>query len=148
MIQHEPTFKVVRSSAQNYKDGCFVLVEPLIFEWRAKRVVIRVETGFVTNFASIPTGFRNLFPVNDKHRLAAVAHDYLYSCAGVARSYEFIKPNGCIIKNNDGFNVIYDRPEADQLFYDMMISEGVKQSKAKAMYRAVRYFGFLAWGAK
>lgn len=145
MILHEPSFKVVRSSAKDYKDGCFVLVEPLVFEWQAKRVIIEVQTGFLTNFASVPIGFRNLFPVNDKHRLAAVAHDYLYSCGGVVRSNHFIKLNGCAIKHENGFSVFYTREEADQLFFNMMISEGVKKGKAKAMFLAVKYFGFAAW---
>ena len=146
MILHEPTFKVVRYSNAGYRDGAFELVDPLIFLWAAKRCVVTVRTGIVTNFASVPTGFRNVFPVNDKHRLPAVAHDYLYGCAGRIYVDQLVSVTGQFIPTKSKAAIFYTRAEADRIFYDLMLAENVRPSKAKMMYWAVRAFGASSYG--
>lgn len=145
MILHEPTFKVIRSTHSGYIDGSFLVVEPLEVLWKAKRCVLTVDSGTITNFASIPTGFRNVFPVNGRHRLAAVAHDALYGAGGRITTDTVIGVRGMLIATTEDVEVFYTRQDADLLFYEMMICEGVRKSKACAMYRAVRWFGRSAW---
>ena len=147
MILREPAFKVVRASHSMYKKGAFVLIEPLVVAWESKRCVLTVGEGTFTNFSSVPFGFRNVFPVNGRHRLAAVAHDALYGMGGVFRTRTLIAVNGSFIQVKEDAFVYYSRKEADQLFYDLMIVEGVNKVKAWLMFRAVRLFGKSHWSA-
>lgn len=148
MILREPAFKVVRYADTNYRDGSFVLVEPLVFVWEKKRCVVTVSAGIVTNFASIPPGFKNTFPVNGRHRLAAVAHDFLYGCAGIIKVDQFLAPTGEPVATEESFEIYYTRAEADLVFYELMLAEAVKKTKARLMYQAVRWFGHKSWGGE
>ena len=82
---------------------------------------IEIPTGFLTDLASIPRIFHSVIPVNGKHRLPAILHDYLF--------------------------VIQDRPraEADALFQEAMEACGVRWTQRKAMYLAVRAGGWMPW---
>ena len=82
--------------------------------------VIYIYGGFITDFASIPRPFRNLFsPDTGKHRRAAVVHDYLYRTATEK----------------------YTRAEADKIFLEIMEDDGVSWFTRMALYRAVRIGG-------
>lgn len=147
MIVQEPSFSVIRfSDRAHYKDGSFLLTQPMIFDWVKKRCRVTVDAGFITNFASIPAGLTNVFPVNDRHRLPAVAHDYLYSKAGTLQTLEMIRPSGEILKLSKPATILYTRFEADQLFRDFMLSEGVGSKRAQMMFFAVQHFGQKNWG--
>lgn len=87
-------------------------------------VAISVPKGFETDFASIPRFFQRLLPKLDKHRRAAIVHDFLYA--------------------RQGFNV-YDRKRCDEIFLEAMGILNVPTWKRHAMYRAVRLFGWAAW---
>ncbi|KZZ67825.1 hypothetical protein A3765_10550 [Oleiphilus sp. HI0130] len=89
--------------------------------------VIRVPVGFVTDLASIPKALRFLISQNEKHRKAAVLHDYLYYKKG----------------NMD--LEIFTRKECDQLFEQAMQNCGVNWLKRKTMYAGVRIGGWYAW---
>lgn len=97
------------------------LAEPLTYDHPLRRLV--VPAGFETDFASIPRGLWNLLPKLDRHLLAAVLHDWLYSTA------------------------IVTKPEADAIFLAAMKDLGVPVWKRWAMYLAVRLFGRGAWNA-
>lgn len=128
MIIQAPDLQILRRSDRNYRPRSFVISKPsMLFEWYEKNRNIEVPEGFITDFASIPSFLRDKVAVNDDHRLAAIAHDYLYSNLGHLVQY-----------NRDLF---YTRKEADEIFYQLMISEGVGRFKAWVMYRAVRVFG-------
>lgn len=146
MIIKEPTFSVIRFTDFKYTDGSFLVTMPMVFEWRAKRCLVTVEVGFMTNFASIPAGMRNLFPVNGKHRLPALAHDYLYANGGTILVKDILQLDGDILPLNEPVEVHYTREEADELFRAFMISEGVHKTRAQFMYLAVRWFGQSNWG--
>ena len=148
MILHEPTFKVLRSTHKSYLDGAFLVVDPLIYAWEDKRCVITVPSGTITNFASVPTGLRNVFPINGKHRLAAVAHDSLYGHGGVIQVSTILGIRGMPIETFEPVKIYYTRAEADLIFLQLMLVEGVRKSKARAMYRAVRWFGKSSWNGE
>ena len=85
--------------------------------------VIAIPIGFETDFASVPWYVRGLIKVNGKHRLAALLHDWIYSCEG-----------------DIGFNRL-TRKECDILFLEEMKNANVKYIKRYAMYWGVRIGG-------
>ena len=137
IIVKEPDFKVVRLSGGKYFKNSFVLNSTMAFYWPEIGRVIVIPAGTVTNFASVPFGFKNLFPVNCRHRLPAVIHDYLYGMGGYI-SVE-LSVRGITTP------VVYTRKQADKLFYEAMLEERVTRVKAWCMYTAVRCFGFGFW---
>lgn len=147
MILREPTFRIVRHAHKSYVNGAFELVEPFMFAWRAKKCVVTVPAGEITNFASIPIGFQNLFPVNGRHRLPSVAHDALYGRGGELTTKTVIDMNDRFLSLSEPVRVFYTRVEADQLFYEFMLAEKVNTTKAWLMYQAVKLFGGRCYGS-
>jgi hypothetical protein len=100
------------------------LLEPLIFE-SAKYGVIRVPTGFRTDFASVPRIplVYSLFG-NTSHN-AAVVHDWLYS--GRAK---------------------ISRKGADEVFIEAMKCKKQSKWRREPMFWAVRLFAGLAFKGK
>ena len=84
---------------------------------------ITIDSGFETDLASIPRSFHWLIPVNGKHRLAAIVHDWLYAKA----------PAWCT------------RKVADQVLLEAMKALGESWWRRTAMYTAVRAGGWLYW---
>lgn len=107
-------------SMRAHGDDEWVLCEPLIYTSNAGEVIC-APVGFIHNLASIPQAFQWLLPVNDRHKLAAVLHDYL-----------------CTIQDRS-------RAEVDALFLEAMESLGVSWWKRNAMYAGVRAGGWVAW---
>ena len=104
-----------------FDDGEWRLESPAIYATRAGEIIV-APAGFITDLASIPRIFHALIPVNGRHRLAAIVHDYLF--------------------------VIQDRPRADvdNIFLEAMEDSGVGWVTRWAMYLAVRAGGWLPWG--
>lgn len=103
----------------------FTLKEPdgLRIEWNGKTV--HVPYGFESDGASVPRLFwRLVFPSSDTKALrAAIAHDYIY-------------------RNHPGD---WTKAEADQMFYDLLVEDGVPKWRAWIAYKGVDWFGFFAW---
>ena len=87
---------------------------------KAEIIHISVKEGFEYDGASIPPIFWSLIgsPFSGKYRMAALIHDALY-----ASNYTTKKI-------------------ADDIFYNMMINEGVAKWKAALMYTSVFVFGW------
>lgn len=133
MIIQAPDLKILRRSHRNYRPRSFIISDPpLLFEWIEKKRIIEVPRGFITDFASIPRLLRGVVAVNDDHRLAAIVHDFLYRNLGALTQLRR--------------TLTYTRKEADQIFYKLMISEGVGAAQAWTMHQAVRRFGWLYSG--
>jgi hypothetical protein len=116
-------------------DGAEVEITYLVRdgEWESEHAVVvpdvdrgrelRIPAGFRYDLASIP---RWLWPIIAPHELsliAPLAHDWLY-------------------RNHDAR---YTRPEADNLFRDLMRRERVPKWRRASAYAAVRAFGAQAW---
>ncbi|MGE5265740.1 MAG: DUF1353 domain-containing protein [Deltaproteobacteria bacterium] len=56
----------------------FVLVDDLYYEIKRTGRIIRVPSGFVTDFASVPWYARSAISVLGRHSIPAIVHDYLY----------------------------------------------------------------------
>ena len=80
-----------------------------------------IPAGFVTDFASVPRIFWNLFPPTGPYAKAAVYHDFLYQMGAVSRA------------------------EADYEFMDGMRALGVILPVRFTMWAALRAFGWRAW---
>ena len=102
-----------------------VLVKALTYE--TQKLSVTVPVGFVTDMASVPRLLWWLFPPFGRYLTAAVVHDYLYQ---------------------HGSTLGYTRAQADWLFLQIMVEDGVALWRAWLMYRAVRCFGWRAWQGK
>lgn len=80
-----------------------------------------VPAGYVTDLASTPRWLWWLVPPFGAYLGAAVLHDFLYSSRPVTRV------------------------EADRAFFAAMLVDGERVWRAWLIYRAVRWFGWLAW---
>lgn len=101
----------------------FTLRQPLEIEWQGRQLT--VPAGFKSDGASVPRMFwRLVFPSSDTKALrAAFAHDYIY------RTH----PAG------------WTKADADKLFYDFLVQDGIPKWRAWLAYKAVDWFGRCAW---
>lgn len=103
----------------------YTLKEPegLTVIWKGK--TLHVPHGFKSDGASVPRIFwRSVFPPGDtKAMRAAMAHDYIY------RNH----PEG------------WTKAEADEMFYDILVADGVGKFRAWKAYKGVDWFGGYAW---
>ena len=98
----------------------------LLIKWNGERLL--VPRGFESDGASVPRLFwRLVFPTIDPQALrAAIAHDYIYRT----------QPEG------------WEKEDADEMFYDLLIEDGVPKWRAWIAYQAVRLCGWCAWHTK
>lgn len=103
-------------------DQTYLLLEDLVYE--NDFATFTFKQGFDFDAISIPKAFWSLIdsPFTGKAVRAATGHDVLYSCE----------------HNND-------RKFCDDMFLEMMLTDGVSKVKAYAMYYAVRSFGWAVW---
>jgi len=82
-------------------------------------ISITIKKGFITDGASIPRWLWSFTgsPFVGKYRKAAVLHDYIYRYR------------------------LYNKKDADLLFYKIMLESGVSKFKAKLFYLALYFFG-------
>lgn len=103
-------------------EGGYRVTRALVYRDPSTGGEIRVPRGFETDFASIPDMFRWLVDGHGDSRRPAVIHDYLYK------------------------NGIGKRKQADGLFYQGLLEEGMPKWKAYLCYMAVRVGGVFSWG--
>jgi len=83
--------------------------------------IIDVPVGFLTDGASVPRVFWSLFDPTGPYLQAAVIHDYLY------------------------ITQIFSRETSDLIFLEAMKACGVGFLTRQAVYRAVRFGGWVGW---
>jgi len=101
------------------------LLEPFTYITDAGQA-ITVPTGRLTNFASVPRPFWNIYPPWGKYGFAAIIHDELYA------------------EHREGSNK-YTRAQADLILLEAMRAKGVSEHDARVIYDAVRVGGAFAW---
>jgi hypothetical protein len=108
------------------KGRVYTLKEPggLRTVWRNKEP-LTVPQGFKSDGASVPRFFwRFIFPKGDEKALrASFNHDFIYQT----------HPEG------------WTKAEADLLFFDLLIEDGVPKWRAGLAYKGVDWFGWRAW---
>ncbi|MEO0983819.1 MAG: DUF1353 domain-containing protein [Pseudomonadota bacterium] len=100
-----------------------VVVRPYGYVHDVLESRIEIPTGFVTDFASIPSGLHWLIHPFGRHAPAAVIHDFLYAIGDKGK-----------------------RRFADKIFRDAMKDSGVPYLRRSVMYRMVRLFGGGGYG--
>lgn len=103
----------------------WVVIEPYVFWSSRLQQAITAPRWFITDLASVPRMLRWFISVNERHRLAAVAHDVGYRLL----SYEMTGVS---------------RKDWDLVLYDFCLLCGVRPWKAKLMYLGVRAGGSFA----
>lgn len=95
----------------------------LRIKWQGKEFI--VPSYFKSDGASVPRFFwRLVFPASDTKAIrAAFAHDYIYRK----------RPTG------------WTKAEADKMFYDLLVQDGMAKWRAWIAYKGVSWFGGLAW---
>lgn len=112
-----------------------------------KQALIRVEKGFITDFASVPRIFWSIFPPFGRYTKAAVLHDRL--C--VAFLNKELWDNVAVDKNKLPIclqNRYVRRCEADRMFLKAMKSIKVNPYTRVVLYSSVRLYGIMKYGFK
>lgn len=115
---------ITHLDARAVGDRDWMLLGDLVYRYKCDGLLcmtVTVPKGFVTDLASMPWAIRWLLPVNDRHRPAAVLHDFMYRDQKTTRA------------------------EADALFYVAMEECGVPRWKRDLIYAGVRTGGWAAW---
>lgn len=100
------------------------LTRPLFYVTADNRSVV-VPVGYRTDLASVPRPVWWLIPRDDEFaRRPSVIHDFIYT-HGTAK---------------------FTKAEADQVFYDALLEEGMPKPLAWLMFAAVRIGGRGNWG--
>lgn len=102
----------------------FVLIH--YFRFLSTVGIITVPAGFLTDGASVPRIFWNIFPPYGSYFRAAIIHDFLYSCR----------------------NTKFNRLESDRIFLEAMTVLGIGWLKRQTIYRAVRLGGASSFKAQ
>lgn len=113
----------VKIQAVHGKPGFWRTLEELDYI-RPNGEVIKVPTGFITDFASVPRPLWSLLPPFGRYTAAAVLHDF-----------EYWRQNR-------------ERVDADRIFMEAMIELNVKRWRRWSMHRAVRMGGWRPWKKK
>jgi len=100
----------------------WVVDQPLIALRNGEKII--VPRGYITDLASIPRVFRNVFNVNGPLRAPAVLHDWLYSSQR------------------------FTRAQSDAIFLEAMEARGIDTAERYAVYAAVRSFGWAYWNKR
>lgn len=98
-------------------DKQVVLIHPFVVDIDGQ--LVRIPSGFVTDYASVPRVPVAYLVAGDKGSKAAVLHDYLYSLGGTQE----------------------DKKYADDAFYAGLRELGIGVVTSWLMYQAVRSFG-------
>lgn len=114
-----------RTAMDVYDEGKedWVLLKDLYIWSHRLQQVIKVPKWFITDLASIPKLARLFLSVNDKHRYAAIIHDWLY--------------------RNNAINVT--RRQADLIMLDIVRISGVPYWKRACIHIALRIGGWTSF---
>ncbi len=108
-----------------FRDPMYFLTQPITWSPNTDQVgkfpPVKVPTGFVTDFASIPQIFWSILRPDGDYTYPAILHDYLYWRQNLSRD------------------------DADEIFKFAMEDFDIDKSKIILIYEAVRKFGQSAW---
>lgn len=97
-----------------------------------KLILVVAHKGFVTDLASIPQVFWNIFPPFGNYSEAAITHDYLYRTGGDAY---------WVVVDGVPLPIKLSRAEADLVFKLGMKAKGVGLITRTILYTAVKVLG-------
>lgn len=109
-----------------YHGGSLLLRLTNWLRYQSSLGLVTVPKNFITDGASVPRCFWNVFPPFGDYFPAAVVHDFLYS----------------------PLNEEFTRDEADFIFLEAMHAVGVPWYRRHVIHAAVRAFGWTAFKGK
>lgn len=92
-----------------------------------KGCTAEIPEGLIVDGASVPRAAWCFMSPDGLHRRAALCHDVAYGLKGEFQTWSLT------------------RKEADEMFYDFMVEDGVSRFRAGTAYNAVRVGGWLPW---
>lgn len=124
---NSPVIKRRRESDSQYLLVVSYILTTYYSNRNDKEYRVTVPAAFCFDGASIPRILwtQSGHPMLPRFLAAALVHDYLYGLLG---------------PYDDGYDIT--RKEADNLFFDMLRTDGVSYWRAKKMYYAVRLAGW------
>lgn len=129
MVKLSPRYPTIRQIDKQLWE----VVEPVEAVTSFGKVIVGV--GVKTDGASVPRALWSLFPPMSDYTNAAVVHDHMYKTHLVPRE------NGLAVGKTD-------RHIADLIFLELMEHLGTERWRRRAMFRAVRMFGWKPWKSK
>jgi hypothetical protein len=96
---------------------------------------VRVSAGFKWNGASVRRILWNIIPPWGSYSGAALVHDWLYE-----HHRRMTDVTSCASSTKK-----VTKEEADRVFYELMLEDGVRKSRAYTMWLAVALCGAKAW---
>lgn len=115
-----------------------VLEDFMYYRSEKNTLTIRVQKGFITDFASVPRIFWSIFPPFGRYTKAAVLHDRLCEA--------FLQKESWGILYNNNSKELVKRNEADKIFLEAMEAIGVKRSTRNILYFFVRAYAIFKYG--
>lgn len=95
-----------------------------------------IPKGFLTDGSSVPRFLWSIFPKWDITRRAVIIHDYL-----LENPYSYHDNGGSLMFRK------LSREYIDEIFYQILLFDGVSKTRARAIYYAVKlYSTFIAMG--
>lgn len=122
------------------KDGDSLRRWELLEDWEYQldTIHIFIEKGFITDFASIPWGFRNLYDPTGYLLLAALIHDHLYQFGGYYELFASLP--------YELFFIHVDRRRSDLMFRRVAnIEHPSRRTETIVAYRTLRVGGGSTW---
>lgn len=112
-----------------------------------KEIVIKVEPGYITDFATIPQVFWNIYPPFGKYTKAAVLHDRLCDAYLNNETWEDV------VISDDNLPEEYKgkkvkRIDADKIFLEAMEAIKVPKVTRHILYSFVRLYAIFKYGRK
>ncbi len=134
MVSERLKTKRLDDGSRKLLKGIEVCVEPDVANCKSKKRTIKVPSGFVTDYSSIPWFGRWLIRWS-KVDIAGVVHDYLYSCKSEEKY-------GCVT-----------RSQADEVWYLIARSGSSRKSRAnwlqaKICWMVLRAVSWIFWRAE
>ena len=104
---------------------------------------IKVENGFITDFASVPRMFWSIFPPFGKYTKAAVLHDRLCEAYNHKEKWSAVITEDSNVPDEIKDRLV-TRREADDIFLEAMTAIKVPKFTRRCLYASVRLYAIVA----
>ncbi len=120
-MDYYPYITLIKYGGKDAKFNWYQVKEDCEFT----EIGVTIPEGFITDFSSVPRFLWSLLPPYGLAMAPSVLHDYFYT----------------VHPFKDKMTSEEERKYADELFYKMLLAQGIKKWQALLMLKAVRLFG-------
>lgn len=133
----------VLDNGENYE----ILDDFVYYRDNNARVRLKVNAGYVTDFASVPRIFWSIFPPFGKYTKAAVLHDMLCDAYLEKKTWSYVLTDDSDVTIEERERLI-TRKEADLIFKEAMEAIKVPKVTRWFLYTSVRVYAVFKYGRK